>query len=59
MKMNDIKKHDSLISSRIKREVKGNVPTVVKHGSWKDGGLSIPSLMEKNYTWKDKSLIPL
>ena len=47
MKIKHIDKLDSLISASINKLVGGNVPLSVKHGSWKDSGLSIPSLREK------------
>lgn len=57
LKAKHLTKMDSLIGSHINKMIGGAVPNAVKHGSWKDGGLSIPSLTEKAHTGKVKSLI--
>lgn len=59
MKIKHIDKLDSFISASINKLVGGNVPLSVKHGSWKDGGLSVPSLREKCETCRVKSLLRL
>lgn len=59
MKLKHIDYLDSVISISINKLIHGNVPTAVKYGSWKDGGISIPSLREKCETCRVKSLIRL
>lgn len=57
LKAKHLSKLDGLIGKLINNMIGGAVPNAVKHGSWKDGGLSIPSLVEKADTGKIKSLI--
>ena len=47
MKLAHLNKLDQFISSQINIIIGANIPRAVKHASWKDVGLSIPSLREK------------
>ena len=57
MKLAHINKLDQFISGQINKIVGANIPRAVKHASWKDGGLSIPSLREKANVGRVKALI--
>ena len=57
LKIKHLNKLDGLIGKAINDMIGGAVPNPVKHASWKDGGLSIPSLTEKSDTGRVKSLI--
>ena len=50
---------DRFVSTLINNSIHGNLPLAVKHGSWKDGGLSVPSIKEKLSTCSAKSLIKM
>lgn len=56
LKVKDIEKLDSFIAANINKLFSGNIPTAVKHASWKDGGLSIPKLRDKAESARVKSL---
>ena len=57
MKLAHVNKLDQFISSQINKIIGANIPRAVKHASWKDGGLSIPSLREKADVGRVKALI--
>lgn len=57
LKIKHIEMIDHKIAAFINKEFKGNVPTVMKHCSWKDGGLSIPCLREKAEACRVKALV--
>ncbi|KAK8835598.1 hypothetical protein M9Y10_042484 [Tritrichomonas musculus] len=57
LKIEDIEKLDSMIRSLINKKVGRNILLAVKHGSWNDGGLSIPSIRNMGEVGKVKSLI--
>ena len=59
MKIVLINKLDQFISGQINKIVGANIPRAVKHASWKDGGLSIPSIREKAHVGRVKALIRL
>ena len=57
LKIKDIEGLDHFVAKNINIMFQGNVPTALKHASWKDGGLSIPSLRDKTETCRIKALI--
>ena len=57
LKIKDVTELDHFIAKHINILFQGNIPTAVKHASWKDGGLSIPSLRDKMETARIKSFI--
>ena len=59
LKFTHVRKLDELISGLINKEVKAVIPVAVKHGSWKDGGLSIPCIREKAEVARVKALIKM
>ena len=57
MKVKHIEKVDDIIGSLVNKMIGGALPNAIKHASWKDGGLSIPSIKEKSETGKIKSFL--
>ena len=59
MKLAHLNKLDQFISSQINKIIGANILRAVKHASWKDVSLSIPSLREKANVGRVKALIKM